>query len=653
MDTLSSDIETYCDLDLKKVGLYKYANHHSFRILMIAYKWQGKMGFVDLARGQAVPQWFIDALSDPTIRKKAFNASFERTCYAAFFKVKLNPNQWVCTMVKAATMGLPMSLEHVAVALNLNIEKDKSGRGLITYFCKPCKPTKTNGGRIRNLPEHAPDKWLNFCRYCVKDVKVEVAVDERLAPFETLEKEHQLWQLDQRINDRGIELNPDLVESAIGLYEVYKEGLLNEAAEITGLDNPNSNAQLKRWLTEELPFENISSLDKDHVNILLKNVDQEHIRRVLQIRQETSKSSIDKYTAMRAAIMEDNRIRGMLQFYGARTGRWAGRIVQPHNLVRNSDNFELDFARRMVVDKDLGLIDLYFGECQLSFILSQLIRTAFIPREGYRLITSDFAQIEARVLAWLAGEDWKLEAFKAGVDIYKVTASQMFKMPVESISKGSTYRQQGKVADLACGYQGSVGAIARMWPKDLTLPGLDERKEIVGRWREANRRIVQMWWAVANAAVECVKTGRPQGVVGCLFYLKGGVLFCELPSGRSLAYPKPTLFSNQWGYDAIEYHGVNQKTRQWESISLYGGLLVENIVQAIARDLLADKMLLLDLRGYEICGHVHDEILIEAPINKVDELTLKVDKIMKMPIPWAKGLPIHAETNNLRYYKKD
>lgn len=653
---LSIDLETFSAEDLKKAGLYKYVSSPTFRILLFAYRYvyanakgfKSPVRIIDLAKGEKIPANILADLCNPLVLKKSFNAQFERVALSQYMYEQLDPAQWRCTMIKCASLGLPMSLGHAAVALGLPEEKNKDGKALINYFCKPCKPTKANGGRTVNQWSDNLEKWNKFKRYCIQDVVVEDAIDERLTFFDITEKEHTLWQLDQRINDHGVYVYPKLINQAIKLYDIFREDLFTEARELTGLDNPNSNAQLKKWLQDELPFEAITSLDKHHVSDLLKSCDDETIRRVLIIRQETSKSSIDKYTAMATAMNADFFIRGILQFYGARTGRWAGRIVQPQNLIRNSlKPDELDYARRLVLEGNIAMIELEFES--LSFVLSQLIRTAFIPKDGCKLIVSDFKQIEARVLAWLAKEEWKLDVFRSGVDIYKVGGSRMFNMPQEAIV--DDFRQRAKIAELACGYQGARGAIKRMWPKYLLLPSDEEIDQMVNLWRAANRRIKQLWYDVQAAAIQAIRTGKPCYIANCYFVMDKGTLFCHLPSGRSLAYLKPRLYENQWGKDGIMYYGINQTTRQWQAIQTYGGKLVENIVQAIARDLLGEKMLMLDKYGFPISFHVHDEVGINS--NRWDVDKIKVHKIMKHPIDWAQGLPLDASTDILNYYKKD
>lgn len=651
---LSIDIETFSRTDLKKRGLYKYVEDVSFRILLFAFKYNvshksyqaGKVYLIDLASGEKIPQCILDDIEDPEVLKKAFNAQFERVCIGRHMDVTLDPTQWTCTMIKAASLGLPMGLGNVAKALHLHVEKDKEGAALIRYFCIPCKPTKKNGMRTRNLPKHDPTKWIHFGRYCIGDVVVEDAIDAKLASFPVPATEALLWQMDQRINDRGVLMSPDLISSAVELHEVYKDKLMIEAGELTGLDNPNSLAQLKKWLTDELD-EDINSLNKDDLTTMIRDVDDEDVRRVLWIRQETSKSSIKKYATMLSALNRDEFIRGVLQFYGAKTGRWSGKIIQPHNLKKNSMK-HLDAARQLVLSKDIDMIEIMFGS--LSYVLSQLIRTSFIAGPGHRLIMSDLASIESRVLAWCAGEEWKLEVFRTHGKIYEAMGSRMFNMVMEEIV--GDWRDKAKVGELACGYQGGEGAIARMWPKHLPLPVLETRQEIVGRFRVANKKIKQLWYDVQNAAIDTVDTGISHSAGRCTFYMQKGVLLCKLPSGRSLAYFRPSLVEGMYG-PQLQYYGVNPKTFQWGPRPAYGGLLVENMVQAIARDVLGEKMLKMESLGHDICFHVHDEVIIDAPLQGLQQRVKQVNRIMSENIDWAPGLPLAAKTMDSPYYKKD
>jgi DNA polymerase len=646
---LRIDLETFSEIDLKKAGLYRYAFDPSFEILLFAYRYNnGPVTVIDLASGEKIPASVLRDLTDPKVLKCAHNAQFERVCLGVMLGHDLDPREWRCTMVKCASMGLPMGLDHASAALRLTIGKDKEGKALISFFCKPCKPTKKNGFRTRNLPVHEPEKWRRFKSYNGQDVEVETAVDDRLSAFTIPDSEFELWYLDQRINDRGVHVDPDLVDAAVRLHTTNKDKLLTEAAEITGLFNPNALPQLKAWLSAALD-EEINTLNKDDVKTLIGSVEDENVRRVLQIRQETSKSSIDKYTAMQRAVNFDERIRGLLQFYGALTGRWSGKLVQPHNLMRNNLKL-LDAARELVLAEDIELIEIIFGS--LSYVLSQLIRTAIVPKKGHKLIMSDFSSIESRVLAWVAGETWKIDAFRAGRKIYEEMGVRMFNITLKQAGQDE-WRQKAKIGELACGYQGSVGAIARMWPKHLKLPPLDERKEIVGRWRNANRKIVKLWYDVQDAAINAVQTGRPYKAARCTFFTDKGFLFCRLPSGRCIAYCRPRIVEGRWGKPALVCHSIG-KNYQWKENSLYGGLLVENLVQGIARDLLGVKMLDLYSMDFDICFHVHDEVVVDVPDDEETQWAIDlVQEIMSQPVAWASGLPLDAKTVSSPYYKKE
>jgi DNA polymerase len=646
------DIETFSPEDLKKAGIYKYAASPGFAILLFTVKvfncltLQSKIWCFDLASGDELPGWVLDGITDETILKRAHNAQFERVCIGSHMEITLDPVQWQCTMIKCAALGLPRGLDNAAVALQLPMEKDKRGRKWITLFCKPCKPTRKNGGRTRNLPEHFPEDWAGFKAYNINDVVVEDAIDEVLAFFEIPEKEQLLWQLDQRINDRGVRIHVPLVTSAVEMHTVYKNDLMEEARQLTWLTNPNSLTQLKSWLSAELD-EEITKLDKDVLTSLLKSVDDKTVLRVLRIRQETNKSSISKYTAILRALLPDGYVRGLMQFYGANTGRWSSKLVQLQNLLRNTlKGLDLDLSRNLICTRNIQAIeDLYES---LSFVLSQLIRTAIIPREGNVLVTSDFRQIESRVLAWAAEETWKLEAFAAGRDIYTEVGAKMFRMNPEDITE--EWRQKSKIGELSCGFQGAQAAILRMWPKHLPMPSLQERQEIVNNWRNANRKIKQFWWDVQEAAITAVDTGEPQTVGPVKYYTRKGFLFCELPSGRSIVYCRPRIVDGMYG-DALECYTIG-KNFQWQAEQLYGGLLTENLVQGIARDILGEKMLVIDKKGYDICFHVHDENAVDTPRGNASWVAAEINRIMSMPIEWAKGLPLDTETHIFDYYKK-
>lgn len=655
--TLAIDIETYSSVDLAKSGVYKYVESPDFTVLMLSYSFNGgevvtvdfsathlsyMVGVFDLLNDD-----FLEILQSPTLIKTAWNANFERTCLSKFFGIELPPEQWECTMVKAAMLGLPLSLDACSKVLKLDEKKDSAGKALIRYFSMPCEATKTNGGRTRNLPEHDADKWSAYLSYNAQDVRTELAIRERISFFNIPAKEKLLWNLDQRMNDRGVLLDRHLIENAISIDAINKERLMKEAIELTGLPNPNSVSQLKEWLTDDTTTEPIR-LTKEGIPLLLLNTKNPVITRILTIRQELSKTSVKKYTAMLNGVCADGRLRGLLQFYGAnRTGRWAGRLVQVQNLPRNEMS-DLDLARECVLDNDVEMIEILFGN--VPDTLSQLIRTAFIAPDGYTFVPSDFSAIEARVIAWLAGEKWRLDVFNTHGKIYEASASQMFKVPIAEISKGSPLRQKGKVSELALGYQGGPNALITMGA--LSMGVLEEElPKLVKMWRNANPAIVKLWYAVNDAAIEAVQYN---SVVpfkfGMQFYVKHDILFIKLPSGRELAYQSPRSKDGQFGL-CLTYEGMDHTTKQWKRQDTYGGKLVENIVQAIARDCLAEKMLALDANDYSIAMHIHDEAVIEHSENAVD--LDAINKIMSEPISWAKGLPLNADSYTTKYYKKD
>lgn len=659
MKTLSIDIETYSSEDLSKSGVYKYAEAEDFEILLFAYAYDdGPVEIVDLASGETLPVQVYGDLINPTVLKTAFNANFEITCIQEAVKNiasptdwrigYLPPEQWECTMVKSAMLGLPMSLDGVAKALNLEQQKMAAGRALIRYFSMPCKPTKSNGMRTRNLPHHDPDKWALFKEYCKQDVETERAIRNKERWFTIPQKERELWLLDQRIIGTGVLIDRRMVENAIRMDDDHKEILTAEATELTGLDNPNSPAQLKEWLTEQTG-EEVTSLTKTAIPELLDASDSEEVTRVLELRQEMSKTSTKKYQAMLDAVCADGRVRGLLQFYGAsRTGRWAGRLVQVQNLPQNHLP-DLDLARETVIEGDRELVEMLYGN--VPDTLSQLIRTAFIAPEGHRFIVADFSAIEARVTAWLAGEKWRLDVFASHGKIYEASASQMFKVPLDSIDKGSPLRQKGKIAELALGYQGGVGALKAMGGERMGLSE-PEMQEIVDSWRLANPNIVRLWYDIQEAAMAVIgNIGRTVEVRGCRFSWSKGLLWITLPSGRSLCYATPGIGKNRFGGDSITYWGINQTTRKWEKQETYGGKLVENIVQAIARDCLAHSMLRLAEEGFKIVMHVHDEVVIEEPYN--GKTLEEACRIMGEPISWAPGLLLRADGYETKYYMKD
>ncbi|CZR82909.1 dna-directed dna polymerase i [Clostridioides difficile] len=652
MRTLSIDIETYSDLDIKKVGVYRYVDSANFEILLFAYAFDNEeVKVIDLVNDEELPKEVIEALNDNKVIKSAFNANFERTAISKFLNINLKPNEWSCTMIKALTLGLPGSLDSVSKALKFNEDKQKmkEGKALIQYFCKPCKATKVNKGRTRNLPIHDMEKWNKFKEYCKQDVVVEREIRNKLSKYKTTEREIKLWYLDQRINDTGIKVDTELIENAIECDKRYTEKLTKEAIKITGLNNPNSPAQLKKWLSDKVGFE-ITSLTKESIPEILKQVDDENVVRILELRKLMSKTSIKKYEAMKLAKGNDNRVRGLLQFYGAnRTGRWAGRLVQVQNLPQNHIE-DLDLARNLLKEGDFDLIELLYDS--VPDVLSQLIRTAFIPSEGHRFIVSDFSAIEARVIAWLAGEKWRLDVFNSHGKIYEASASQMFKIPIENIKKGSELRQKGKLAELSNGYGGSVGALISMGAIKMGLKE-EELQPIVTAWRNANPNITKFWWDVDKAAKKAIKDRTIVKLQhGIKFIYNPGVLFIELPSSRRLSYLRPkiephTTFSG----DKITYEGMEQTSKQWKRIDTYGPKLVENIVQATARDCLREAMFNVTDAGYSIVMHVHDELVID--VDKKGGSLEEVNSIMGKEISWAKGLPLKADGYECDYYKKD
>lgn len=652
MSVLQIDIETYSDIDLIKSGVYKYAESNCFEILLFAYAYDDEpVQIVDLTK-ESLPQTVINDLTNPEILKTAFNANFERTCISKYFDVPCDPNQWRCTMVHALALGLPGSLEAVANVLNLEAKKDLRGKNLIKYFSVPCKPTKVNGGRTRNLPEHDLEKWETFKEYCVQDVVVERSIRNKLNRFPIPENEWGLWALDQRINDRGVGLDVTLFKNAIECSDQYSERLISESKEITGLSNPNSLAQLKAWLLEK-GIDTSEGIKKDTIVALLDASPDEETRRVLEIRQELGKTSVDKYNAMNRSVCTDERAKGLLQFCGAnRTWRWAGRLIQVQNLPQNKIA-DLEVARNVLKSGDYELLELMYGAP--PFILSQLIRTAFIPKEGHRFIVSDFSAIEARVVAWLADEKWVLDVFKGHGKIYEATAAQMFNVPIETISKGHKnyeLRAKGKVATLACGYQGGANALIAMGALKSGIPE-EDLPRLVQQWRDANPHIRDLWYKAERAAVQAIQEKTTVKVAhGVQYRYKGGVLFADLPSGRSLAYINARIKPDpNFGKDGVVFDGMDQVKKKWMSNRTYGGRLVENLVQAIARDCLAESLIRLDKAGFKTVMHVHDEVVLEVPIG--ESSVEEIEKIMGAPIKWAPGLPLSAAGFECNFYMKD
>ena len=647
------DIETYSSVDLLKSGVYRYVEAPDFDILLIGYKFddEDEVRQIDTtADPRETWNEFLDALFDPDIIKTAFNANFERTCLAKWTGSAMPPDEWRCTMIKALTLGLPGSLASVGMALGLPEDKlkDPQGKALIQYFSKPCKPTRSNGQRCRNYPAHDPEKWALYRSYNRQDVVTEQEILKRLSIYKTTEDEQKLWSLDQDTNDHGVKLDRKLIRNIVDYDTRHREELQDEARQITGLSNPNSPAQLKDWLETEGIHQ--TSLSKDTITTLLKGDIPAEVRRVLEIRQALGKTSVSKYSTMLEAICDDDRLRGILQFYGAnRSGRWAGRLVQTHNLARNTLP-DLALARELVRDGDFDTLETLFGEP--AFVFSELVRTAFIPSDGCRFVVSDFSAIEARVISWIAGEEWRLQTFRDGGDIYCATASQMYHVPVVKHGINGDLRQKGKVAELACGYQGGVGAMKAM-DREGKIPE-EELQGIVDAWRAANPTIPKLWRTCEMAAKTAIREHRTVRIRhGIAFSYVNGNLFVKLPGGRKLCYWGTRLRQDDMtGRESIVYMGVNQTTKQWQETETYGGKLVENIVQATARDCLAVAMTRVAALGYKIVMHVHDEMIVDVPIEDKDALTV-INKCMADPIDWAPGLPLKGDGYETPFYMKD
>lgn len=651
--TLSIDLETYSDIDIGKCGLYKYVQSANFNILLFAFKFDDEpVEIIDLASGETLPAFLIEALKDPDITKSAYNAAFEINCINKFWHSPII--QWECTMIKGLYCGYPAGLAAIGNAMGLSEDKKKMavGKALIRKFCVPCKPTKSNGGRTRNMYYHEPEQWTLFKEYCKRDVETEYEIKKRLSHIDFPKDEQALWILDQKMNALGIMLDIDLVNGALAVSEQITNELTNEAIEISGLSNPNSVSQLKEFLEKETG-EEITSLNKADVPALIEKVDSEKVIRLLKIRQELSKTSTKKYVTMDNAVCEDGRVRGLLQFYGAnRTGRWAGRLVQVQNLPRNYID-TLDLARELVKKKDTEALKAIYGN--VPDTISQLIRTAFIAKPGCNFVVADFSAIEARVISWLAGENWRLEVFKTHGKIYEASASQMFNVPIEKIKKGNpeyALRQKGKVAELALGYQGSSGALIQMGAQKMGLTE-DELPEIVKRWRKANSRIVDLWAAVEQAVMLTLRTGGPQVLPkGILVSKIGEDLSIKLPSGRELFYLNAKIVPNGFK-EQITYMGVNQTTKKWEQTPTYGGKLTENIVQAVARDCLANSLFNLVNFGFRPLMHIHDEVICESPENDQNYSLEKAIELMCKKPKWAEDLPLNAAGFTSKYYMKD
>lgn len=625
--------------------MYKYADSPAFEILLFAYSIDdGEIHIVDLVRGEELPDEITEAIKSDTVIKTAFNAQFERVCLSKHLGILLDPSSWYCTAVQAAELSLPSSLADVGAALGLERQKMTDGKELIKYFCVPCKPTKSNGSRTRNMPWNAPEKWALFKEYCKRDVDVERQIAEKLKKYPLSKSEHDLYVLDQNINDRGVLVDLELARQAVKLNSIQTAVATEQAYTLTGLENPNSVAQLKAWLTEN--GVEIDSLSKKAVAALADETDGD-IQEMLHLRLLMSKTSVKKYEAVMRSVCRDNRVRGMMRFCGAsRTGRWSGQILQVQNLPQNHLP-DLTLARDIVKDGDFEMLDMTFGN--VPNVLSELIRTVLIPKQNHRFIVADFSAIEARVLSWLAGEQWRLDTFRNGGDIYCASASQMFRVPVEKHGVNGHLRQKGKISELACGYGGSVGALKNMGAVEMGVPE-DELQGLINDWRNANPHIVKLWTEVGNTAMKAIKEKTIVSLGKLVFMYERGILFIRLPSGRRLSYIKPRIGTNRFGGDSITYMGVGA-SKKWERLETFGGKLVENIVQAIARDLLASAMMNVANAGYDIVFHVHDEIIAEVPDGQgsVDEMCM----LMSINPDWADGIPLSADGYECEYYRKD
>lgn len=644
--TMSIDIETYSSVDLNDCGVYRYTESEDFDILLFAYSYDsGPIEVIELACGDELSDEIIHDLCDTSIIKKAYNAQFERVCLSKYLEMKLEPSQWRCTMAHAAMCGLPGSLSKVAEVLKLKEQKMKAGKELIKFFSCPCKPTKKNGGRTRNFPYHDMDRWKVFVEYNRQDVATEMEIAKFCDQYPISDFEKKIYMVDQKINDTGIRIDTELVDSVLTENGFYINRLEIRAKQITGLGNPNSLAQLKSWIKSK--GLDITSLTKDDVTELIKTVQDPDVKEVLKIRQEMGKTSVSKYEAMDRAVCDDGRVRGVLQYYGAnKTGRWAGRLIQVQNLPRNSIK-ELNEVRDMVIEEDFETLECLYDS--VSDIFSQLIRTAFIPSEGYTFVISDYSAIEARVIAWLAKESWREEVFRTHGKIYEASAAQMFHIPIEQVTKDSDYRKKGKVAELALGYQGAKGALAKMGGEKMGLTDKD-MTEIVSAWRKANKNIVKLWKDVEECCCDAIENQSHTtiGRYGVGFIGYQGNLMIHLPSKRSLIYQQARVENGK-----ISYMGMNQMSRKWEKTDTYGGKLVENIVQAIARDCLALTMQRLQDAGYRIVMHIHDEVVVEVPKTTAEADLKLIKDIMDTSISWADGLKLNAEAFISEYYKKD
>ena len=660
---LSIDLETYSDVNLKKAGLYRYVQSPAFEILLFAYSFDGApTQVIDMAQGEEIPMEVIHALTDPQCLKHAYNAAFEWYCLSKYMGAQLPPAQWRDTMLHGLYAGYTAGLDATGRALGIPEDKQKltTGKALIRYFCVPCKPTKANGGRTRNYPHHDPEKWELFKTYNGQDVVAEMEIERRLSVFPVPDFVQKQWETDLLINARGVAVDMDFCEGALELGETIRAQLTDEAVQLSGLQNPNSVKQLARWLSAETG-DDITTLRKETIKELLGRDNADHVQRMLEIRQELGKTSTKKYDAIEAAVCDDGRVRGLLQFYGAnRTGRWAGRLVQVQNLPRTYTE-PLEFARELVKGRKLDALRTVYGSPNDT--LSQLIRTAFVAAPGNILIDADFSAIEARVISWLADEEWRLEVFRTHGKIYEASASQMFGVPLERIKKGNpeySLRQRGKVAEVALGYQGGVPAMRQMDTGKLLADLPDEEiKDIVDKWRNTNPKIRNLWYSFNDAAIRVIQNGGSLRVRCCTFArecdcIRGTTcMTISLPSGRKLYYVEPAVGENRWGGPSITYMGVNDKNK-WGRIETYGGKLVENVVQAIARDCLAQAIEHLEAAGLPVVFHIHDEVVIDtAAFDTNDAMLDKVVKIMSTPIPWAEGLPLGADGWVGAFFKKD
>ena len=649
MKKLSCDIETFSDVDLIRCGVYKYADSPNFEMLLFAYAVDdGDVHIIDIAGGEELPEKIIQAIKSDTVVKTAYNAQFERVCLSRYLKLPegeyLNPQSWYCTAVQAAELALPLSLADVGSVLGLERQKMTEGKELIKYFCVPCKPTKSNGNRTRNRPCHDINKWETFKKYCMRDVDVERQIADKLKMYPISDEEHRLYVLDQIINDRGVLVDSELAEQAVKLNSIQTAVAVEQAYMITGLENPNSVTQLKQWLKEN--GVEIESLSKKAVKSLADETDED-VSEMLKLRLLMAKTSVKKYEAVIRSVCSDNRVHGMMRFCGAnRTGRWSGNILQPQNLPQNHLP-DLTLARDIVKDGDFEMLDMMFGN--VPNVLSELIRTVLIPKPNHRFIVADFSAIEARVLAWIAGEQWRIDTFKNGGDIYCASASKMFKVPVEKHGVNGELRQKGKISELACGYGGSVGALKNMGAVEMGVQE-NELQGLINDWRNANPHIVRFWYEVGNAAMKAIKEKTTVPLGKLVFAYERGILFIRLPSGRRLSYIKPRIGTNRFGGDSITYMGINS-AKKWDRLETFGGKLTENIVQGTARDLLANALINAANAGYDTVFHVHDEIICEVPngYGSVDELC----RLMCIKPEWADGLPLNADGFECEYYKKE